>query len=109
MLCAAPMFPCIMTMVPNYTIYFLSLTCSSLNYSLQIKPSFAFSYDFCRSFGNKFIFIKKLIISIVCSLKYSQNAFMKSLPLYTSCLFSMLLNADILDIKKSTFVYLLLL
>ena len=38
---------------------------------------------------------------IVCSLNNSQNFAMQSLPLYTSLLFSMLLNDDIVDIKKS--------
>ena len=35
-----------------------------------------------------------------CSLKDSQNFFIQCLPLYTSCLFSMLLNDDIVDIEK---------
>ena len=34
------------------------------------------------------------------SLKNSQNLFIQSLPLDTSCLFSMPLNDDIVDIKK---------
>ena len=38
---------------------------------------------------------------MVCSLKNSQNFLRQSLPLYTSCLFSMLLNQDIVDIEKS--------
>ena len=42
----------------------------------------------------------KLIIFIACSLKDSQNFFMQSSSLYTSCLFSMLLNKDIVDIEK---------
>ena len=56
-----------------------------------------------------FSFIK-LIIFFTCSLKNSQNFFMQSLPLYTSCLFSEFLNEDIVDIEKpdgiclSTFV-----
>ena len=45
-------------------------------------------------------FILKLIFSIACSLKDSQNFFMQSLPLYTSCLFSMFLNEYIVDIEK---------
>ena len=36
-----------------------------------------------------FFFFLKLIIFIAWSLKYSQHFFMKSLPLDTSCLFSM--------------------
>ena len=34
------------------------------------------------------------------SLKNSQNVFIQSLPLYILCLFSMLLNDDIVDIEK---------
>ena len=37
---------------------------------------------------------------IAYSLKGLQNFFMKSLPLYTSCLFTMLLSDDIVDIEK---------
>ena len=40
------------------------------------------------------------MIFIACSLKDSQNFFAQSLPLYTSGLFSMLLNNDIVDIEK---------
>ena len=36
----------------------------------------------------------------MCSLKCSQNAFIQFLPLYTACLFSMLLNGDIVDIER---------
>ena len=37
----------------------------------------------------------------MCSLKDSQNFFIQSLPVYTSFLFYMLLNDDIVDIEKS--------
>ena len=47
-----------------------------------------------------FSFFLELIIFITCSLKDSQNFFIQSLPLYTSFLFSVLLNDDIVDIKK---------
>ena len=40
------------------------------------------------------------LISIACFLKDPQNVLMKFLPLYTSCLFSMLLNDDIVDIEE---------
>ena len=40
------------------------------------------------------------IIFIACSLKDLQNFFIQSLPLYTSSLFSMLLNEDVVDIEK---------
>ena len=47
-----------------------------------------------------FFFFLKLIIFIACSLKDSQNFLIQSLPLYTSCSFSMLLNEDIVNIEK---------
>ena len=40
------------------------------------------------------------MISVVCSLKDSQNLFMQSLPLHTSCLFFMLLKDDIVHTEK---------
>ena len=45
-------------------------------------------------------FLFKINYFLVCSLKNSQNFFIQSLPLYASCLFSMLLNEDIVDLKK---------
>ena len=47
-----------------------------------------------------FFFFLKLIIFIACFLNNSLNFFIQSLPLYTLCLFFMLLNEDILDIQK---------
>ena len=44
-------------------------------------------------------FILNLIIFIACSLKKSQNFFIKFLP-PTSCLFSILLKEHIVDIEK---------
>ena len=41
----------------------------------------------------------------MCSLKDLQNLFMQSLPQYTSCLFSVLLNDDIADIEKLDGIY----
>ena len=41
------------------------------------------------------------------SLKVSQNFFVQSLLLYTSCLFSMLLNNDIVEFEKPDGIYLL--
>ena len=41
----------------------------------------------------------------MCSLKNSQNFFMQSLPLFTSCLFSMFLNEDIVEIEKPDGIY----
>ena len=46
-------------------------------------------------------FFLKLIASIEYSLKKGQKFFIQSLLPYTSCLFSMLLNQDIVDIEKA--------
>ena len=87
-------FPCIMTMISNFTIFLISQT-SIFKFFLQI------SNDSCCSFVNNFIFFfLKLIIFIACSLKDSQHFFIQLLPLYASCLFSMFLNEDIVDIEK---------
>ena len=45
-------------------------------------------------------FFFKLIIFIACSLKNSRNIFKQPLPPHTSCLFSMHLSEDIVDIEK---------
>ena len=45
-------------------------------------------------------FFLKIIIFIACSLKYSQNLFIQSLPLLRWYVFSMLPNEDIVDIEK---------
>ena len=37
---------------------------------------------------------------MACLHKVSKNFFVKCLPLYTSCLFSMLFNDDIIDTEK---------
>ena len=44
--------------------------------------------------------VLQCIISIACTHKDLGNFFMQSSPLYLSCLFSMLLNDDIVDIAK---------
>ena len=48
-----------------------------------------------------FHFFSKLIISIACSFKDSQNFFMQISPLYTSWLFLMLPNDDMVEIERS--------
>ena len=81
-----------MTMISNLTKFFLS------NIYFRI---FLYKYNrylHCLVVPGSFF---KLIIFIVSSLKDLQNFFMQSLPLYTSCLFSMLLNDDIVEIEKS--------
>ena len=46
-------------------------------------------------------FLFKTIIFIASSLMYSQDLFIQSLRLHTSCLFSLLLNDDIVDTENS--------
>ena len=48
-----------------------------------------------------FLSFLKSVISITCFLKDSQNFFMQYLPLNTLRLFSVILNDDIVDIKKA--------
>ena len=103
-MCSTSIFSCIMTMISNFTIFFI-FQIFVFKFFLQIQRILAFSYDSCCSFVNNFIFFfLKLIIFIACSLK---NFFIQFLPLYTSCLFSMLLNEDIIDIEKSNGICLL--
>ena len=59
-----------------------------------------------KNYSNFFRHTKKIyyttaaLLLLFCFLKNSQNFVMKSLPLYISCLFSMLLKEDIVDIEK---------
>ena len=96
-------FPCIMTIISNFK-YFL---CFKYKFFFTNFHIFTISYDSCCAFVNNFIFFfLKLIISIPCSLKDLQNFFMQYLPLYISCLFSMLLKNDIVDIEKLDGIFL---
>ena len=100
-MCSTSIFSFIMTMISNFTIFFI-FQIFVFKFFLQIQRILAFSYDSCCSFVNNFIFFfLKLVIFIECSLKDSQNFFTQYLPLYTPCLFSMLLNKDIVDIENA--------
>ena len=83
-------------MVKGYNIFL------SLIFLDKYSTFDAFSYDYCCSFfDNDFIFFfLKTNILIVCCLKDSQHFIMQSLPQYTSCLFSVSLNDDFVDIEK---------
>ena len=85
-------FTCIMTMVPHFAVFFIFST-----------SLFKFLYKYNRFLYLHmilfFFFFLELIISIACSVKYSQ--IMQSLLLYRSRLFPMLLNDEIVDIEKS--------
>ena len=98
-MCTISIFPCIMTMISNFTNIFIFEKFIFKFFFTNII--YAFSYDFGSSFVNDFIFFfLNLVIFISCSCKNSQNFFMQSLPLPHACLFSMLLNDDIEDIEK---------
>ena len=93
-------FLCITTIVSKF-VFFLSFT--------YLFSFFSYKYNRFLHFHmilspllliTSFFPIFKKFIFIVCSLKCSQNAFIQFLPLYTACLFSMLLNGDIVDIEK---------
>ena len=89
-------FSCIMKMISKFTMFFIFQM-----FNFKCFLIFAFSYDSCGTFVNNFIFFfLKLITFIVCSFKNSQNFFIQSLSMCTSCLFSMLLNEDIAEIEK---------
>ena len=49
---------------------------------------------------NSFFLFLKLIVFIACFLKKSKKFLIQPLPVYTSCLFSLFLNEDIVDIEK---------
>ena len=83
-------FRCIMTMIFNYTIFFI----------FQIFVFKFFSANIIKCFFFQMIpvalllitFLKKiLVLFIACSFKNHQNFFIQPLPLNTSCLFYILL------------------
>ena len=94
-------FPCIMTMISIFPIFLIFQI-------FIVKVFFTNITDFLHFHMIpaallliiSFFFFLELIIFIACSLKDSQNFFIQSLPLYASCLFSMLLNEDIIDLEK---------
>ena len=95
------MFPCIMAMISNFTIFFIFQIFIFKVFFTNITIFCIFKYYSCFFFVCSFIFFfLKLIICIACSLKDSANFFIQFLPPCTSCLFFMLLNKDIVDIKK---------
>ena len=99
------MFSCIMTITTNFTIIFILKNNAKNDYF----QSFPYKYNRFVHFYMipavllliiSFLSFLKLLIFIACSLKYSQKFFIQSLSLHTSCLFSMLLNEDIVVIGK---------
>ena len=88
-------FRCIMIMVPDIATFFI-FSLFIFKFFFSNIANFCIFHDFCCSFVNNFNFF----IPIACFCKDSKVFYMQSLPLYTSCLFSMLLNVNIVDIEK---------
>ena len=103
-MCSTSIFPCIMTMVSNFTIFFIFHT-FIFKFSFTNVADFWYFYMIPSALLLITFSNLKLIIFNECSLKDSQNFSMQSLPLYTSCLFSMLLNVDIVDIENPDGIY----
>ena len=105
-------FLCITTMNFNVTIFFI-FQILIFNFFFKNITDFCIFLSFAFAFSALCLitsFFQKLIIFIACSLDNLQNVFIQALPLYTSWLFSMLLNEYILDIESLVkYVWLLLL
>ena len=100
-MCSSSVFTCIMTVISIWYLGYFKYIFKLFFTNISLQHIFAFLYDYCCSFVNDFMFIfVKCIFFIVCSRKDLQNFFMQSRPLYTSCLFFMSLNDDIVDIEK---------
>ena len=87
----------IMTMISNFTIF---LIFQIFTFKLFFTNKTDFFMIPAALLLITSVFFLKLITFIVCCFKNSQNFIMQSLPLYTSCLFSMLLNKDVVYIEK---------
>ena len=102
------LFPCIMTMISNFTVFFI-FEIFIFNFFLYKYNRFLRFHMIAAAFLIKapFFFCLKLVIFIACFFKNSQNFFMQSLPLYRSFLFSILLNGDIVVTETPDGIYLL--
>ena len=99
-MCSTSVFPSIITMISNFTIFFI-FEIFIFKFFFTNVTDFWFLYDCCWSFVNNFIFFNFKINYFLCMLSSGFiKLFMQSLPRYTSCLFSMLLNEGIVDIEK---------
>ena len=102
------LLPCTLTMISNFAII-LSFKYSFSN--LKKKYNRFLHFHMIPSsllLTISFFFFLKLIIFIACSLKNSLNIFIQAFCLYTSCLFSMVLNEDTVGIKKPEGICLLI-
>ena len=83
-------FRCIMTMIFDYTIFFIFQIFVFKFFSANIIKCFFFQMIPVALLLITF-FKKKLVLFIACSFKNHQNFFIQPLPLNTSCLFYILL------------------
>ena len=106
MLCAAPLHLPISRQWSLALQQFLLLLIFVLTLFF-IYSRFCFSYDSCcSSFFSCIIFVfLKLVILIVCSLKESKQFCMQLSSLYTSCVFSILTNSQIIGIEYLQGIY----
>ena len=101
-MCSTSVFSCIMAMVSNFTTIFIRRMFTTKQF-LQMWQFVWLRYESYYLLINDIIFFfSKLIIFIACFLKDSQNLFVWSLTLYTSCLFSIQSNVHIVGIVIST-------
>ena len=99
-MCSTSIFPCVITMISNFTIFFYL---SHIHFEIVLYKYNRFLHFHMIPavfFLITSFFLFKINYSIACSLKDSQNFFIQSLALYTSCLLSTLLNDDIVDTEK---------
>ena len=100
-MCSTSIFHFIMTMVSIFRIFFFFWKYLFLYFFFTNMPGLCNSHDSCCSFVNNFdFFLFKITAYIGRFLKNSQNIFIQSLPLYTSCLFSMLLMNILWKVKN---------
>ena len=104
-MCSASIFPCIMTIISNFTIFFIFQISVFKFFFTNITDLHFHIIHAALLFITSFLFFLKLIIFTVHTLKNTKNVVIQSLPPYTPCLFSMLLNEDIVDIEKSDEIY----
>ena len=98
-MCSASVLTCIMTMISIFTTFCIFNMFVFKMFFPNVVNFFAFLYNsICLFVNNSFCLFVCLFIT--CRLKDSQFFFMESLPLHTSCLFSMSLNDEFLDIDK---------
>ena len=98
-------FTCIMAIVSNFIFFIFRIFIFKLFFTNITDLCCYFHMTPAHLLVTSFFFFLKLIILTVYSFEDSWNFFMQSLPLYTSCFFSMSLNNSIADIEKPDGIY----